>query len=341
MHFGNSQCVRCSALLGYLPSRDQLLMIPADQNPFNGSGAYLKTCANRDLIGCNWLSESSDEELCLSCRHTTKISDISDEINLVRWARLERAKRRLFYSIIKFRLPLENGPDGSSGLLRFNLLSDKIRPDGKTERIMTGHYNGRITINIAEADDAIREKNRTEMGEPYRTLIGHFRHEVGHYYWDKLISEQNVAEEFRAVFGDERRDYSKSLKTYYKNGPAANWQNSYVSAYASAHPWEDFAETWAHYFHMVGGLETAYAYRLDPQPLMANEPRLIQLEDPYHVLDVQQLIDHWIPLTVAMNAMNRSIGNHDYYPFVLAEVTLGKLKYIHDLIVANEVPFAA
>ena len=293
------------------------------------------------MIGCNWLCENKSFELCLSCRHTTKIPDISQDVSRAHWARLERAKRRLFYAIIKFKLPLESGPDGPSGFLHFELLGDEVGPDGIEKRILTGHSCGRITINIAEADDAHREKTRTEMGEPYRTLIGHLRHEVGHYYWDKLIAGKPAAESFRAAFGDERADYSEALKAHYANGPAPDWPKFYVTAYAAAHPWEDFAETWAHYFHMIAGLETAYAYGLNPQPLRVDEPRLIQIEDPYHVVDAAELIDHWIPLTVAMNAMNRAIGNHDYYPFVLTAATLDKLKFVHDLIAANEVPFAS
>ena len=113
-----------------------------------------------------------------------------------------------------------------------------------------------------------------------------------------------------------------------------------MSSYASAHPWEDFAETWAHYFHMVSALETAYAYGINPQPLRTDEPRLVQFENPYHVSDAKALIDHWIPLTVAMNAMNRAMGNRDYYPFVLTPTILGKLTFVHDLIAANEEPFS-
>jgi hypothetical protein len=264
--------------------------------------------------------------------HTTRIPNLSDDVKRGRWARLERAKRRLLYALIKFGFPLEAQPVTSKGALHFELLADEMRPDGKQKRVMTGHYNGRITINIIEADDAIREKNRIALGEPYRTLIGHFRHEVAHHYWDKLVAGTDMIDACRACFGDERQDYGEALKTYYATGAAPNWRDSFVSEYASAHPWEDFAETWAHYFHMVGGLETAYAYGLNPQPLHVGAPVLVQLEDPYHVSDVDQLIEHWIPLTVAMNAMNRSMGNSDYYPFALSPRISAKLKFVHDLI---------
>lgn len=330
VHFNNSQCITCGAVLGYLPLQDQIVIL-GDAFVARDGGQH--ACANRHLIGCNWLCEDSEQrELCLSCKHTTKIPNLSDDEKRSRWGRLERAKRRLFYSLIKFGLPLEAEPDTSKGALHFELLADEMRPDGKQKRVMTGHYNGRITININEADDAIREQNRTSLGEPYRTLIGHFRHEVAHYYWDKLIAGTDMIHACRDCFGDERQDYGDALKAYYAAGAAPNWRNSFVSEYASAHPWEDFAETWAHYFHMVGGLETAYAYGLNPQPLHIGAPVLTQLKDPYHVSDVDHLIEHWIPLTVAMNAMNRSMGNSDYYPFALTPRISAKLKFVHDLI---------
>jgi hypothetical protein len=331
IHFDNSQCMTCGSVLGYLPLQDQMLVL---DNALVASGGQA-ACANRQLIGCNWLCETSGPDgLCLSCQHTTKIPNLSDDVKRGRWGRLERAKRRLFYALIKFGFPLTAQPATSEGGLHFELLADEVHPDGKEKRVMTGHYDGRITININEADDAIREKNRTALGEPYRTLVGHFRHEVAHYYWDKLIANTDRIDACRACFGDERQDYGEALKTHYANGATPDWQNSFVSEYASAHPWEDFAETWAHYFHMVGGLETAYAYGLNPQPLHVGAPVLVQLDDPYHVSDVDQLIEHWIPLTVAMNAMNRSMGNSDYYPFALTPRIKTKLKFVHDVIEA-------
>ena len=303
---------------------------------FAGSGAG-QACKNREIIGCNWLYEGgNDDDLCLSCVHTTKIPNVSNEEKRRRWGRLERAKRRLFYALIKFDLPLSRHQDTSDGALQFELLGDETLPDGKEKRIVTGHDNGLITINIDEADDAIREKKRTALGEPYRTLIGHFRHEIAHYYWDVLIADRDIIHEFRACFGDERQDYSDALKAHYENQHTDGWQDSYVSSYARAHPWEDFAETWAHYFHMIGGLETAYAYGLSPQPRQSTAPAMVQFADPYHVSDVAQLIEHWIPLTVAMNAMNRSMGNRDYYPFVLSDKITEKLKFVHDLIEAQQ-----
>lgn len=336
IHFSNTQCVQCSSFLGYRPSTDEIILLAVGDDGFAASTADYLPCKNRQVIDCNWICEAgSGEHLCLSCVHTTKIPNLAIEQNVALWDRLERAKRRVFYAIIKFGLPLVEQVDVEESNLHFELLGDetgKVDEDGKPVRVMTGHSQGKITININEADDAIRERNRIAMGEPYRTLIGHFRHEIAHFYWDKLVANQPCLDSFRTVFGDERANYSKALKAHYKDGPKPNWQHNYVSAYAGAHPWEDFAETWAHYFHMVSGLETAYQYDIDPQPIYRDAPALTELADPYDAVDLGQLLDRWVPLTVAMNAMNRSIGNRDYYPFVLSDAIREKLRFIHDLI---------
>ena len=332
VHFDNTQCVNCLSGLAYAPLEDEWAVLGLDMP----EAWNRECCTNREAIGCNWLREIDDQSgLCVSCLHTTKIPDTSDPTKTRQWARLERAKRRLFYGLFRFGLPLAREPDGIEGSLKFEFLGDEMRPDGKNERIVTGHASGCITINIEEADDAIREKNRTALGEPYRTLIGHFRHEVAHYYWDKLIISEDLKNACRATFGDERQNYGDALKAHYANGPRQDWQQSYVSTYACAHPWEDFAETWAHYFHMIGGLETAYAYGINPKPAQVGAQHLVQFDNPYHVSDLEKLIEHWIPLTVAMNAMNRAMGLRDYYPFVWTPVISNKLKFIHDLIGAQ------
>ena len=195
------------------------------------------------------------------CRLTCVIPDLAINGNREKWYRLEVAKRRLIYSLRRLGLR----PFGTSaGMdLRFEFLADSPEPNGP--KVLTGHNEGRITINIAEADDAKARERRLTMHEPYRTLLGHFRHEIGHYYWDRLITESDLIEPFRELFGDERQDYALALK-HYQQGPSADWQNYYVSAYASTHPWEDWAETWAHYLHMTDALETAAASGLWLRP---------------------------------------------------------------------------
>jgi len=195
------------------------------------------------------------------------------------------------------------------------------------------HLDGVITINLAEADDVKREKQRGEMDEPYRTLLGHFRHEIAHYYWDRLVRDHASINEFRNVFGDERADYGNALKRHHLEGPPQDWSVSFVSAYASSHPWEDFAKTWAHYFHIVDTLETARAFGVRTRPRATSTEVLDAMVDfdPY-AADIDRLIDAWLPLTFAFNSINRSMGLGDLYPFFLGAPTMLKFTYIQHKI---------
>jgi hypothetical protein len=199
---------------------------------------------------------------------------------------------------------------------------------------MTGHANGLITINLAEADDSERERQRRQMGEPYRTLLGHFRHEIAHYYWDRLVANTPAIGEFRDIFGDEQQDYGEALQRHYAGGPPGNWPENFVSAYASMHPWEDFAETWAHYFHMVDTLETAAAFGLRVRPKVSPDLATVIDFDP-HSATMERIIDAWLPLAFASNSINRSMGLPDLYPFVLTPPVIVKLTYIHERIRAS------
>lgn len=336
VHFRNTECVTCGSALGYAAAWDRIFDTASGALLWNDGAAVYRACANRQAISCNWLVEDTPgETLCRSCRHTLLIPDLSLDENRDHWASLEEAKRRLFYSLQKFGLEagdLQTAPDTA---LRFEFKADTLSVDGDTERVLTGHANGLVTINVAEADDPTREKFRKAMGEPYRTLIGHFRHEVGHYYWDHLVRDTSQLEACRAIFGDERQDYGEALKRHYRQGARAGWEQSHVSTYACAHPWEDFAETWAHYFHIVDALETAAWYGLDghsPDPEFNRTPGGWSDAGPYGAQEFRPLMDAWVPLTVAMNAMNRSIGLQDFYPFVLTDAILAKLEFIHGLI---------
>jgi hypothetical protein len=216
------------------------------------------------------------------------------------------------------------------GGLAFDFL---VSPPPGEPLVMTGHERGLITINLAEADDSERERQRREMGEPYRTLLGHFRHEVAHYYWDRLVKDTPALDEFRRLFGDERQDYAAALSKHYADGPPNNWVEQFVTAYASVHPWEDFAETWAHYFHMVDTLETANAFGLRVRPKVGKGANLATTVDfDPHSAAMDRIIDSWLPLTFAVNSLNRSMGIPDLYPFVLAPAVIVKLSFIHDRI---------
>ncbi|MFN7008603.1 MAG: putative zinc-binding metallopeptidase [Allorhizobium sp.] len=334
VHFDNDGCLSCGLRLAYRPSRfDMVALQPAGalfDDPAD-PGLLLVPCANAGVGGCNWLVEDGHASgLCLACRHNLTIPDLSRPENAENWRRIELAKRYLIYSLMRFGLPLVTRSDDPENGLGFRFLADE---DEAGPPVLTGHADGLITLNIAEASDAEREARRVSLGEPFRTLIGHFRHEVGHYYWDRLVRDRNDEERFRAIFGDEREDYGEALKRYYAAGPAPGWEQSHVSAYAASHPWEDFAETWAHYFHIVDALDTADAFGLRTHPeTEAAELALTQTFDSYRAVNAQVLCDAWVPLTIAINSINRSMGQRDLYPFVLSAPVLGKLQYIHDIV---------
>jgi len=243
---------------------------------------------------------------------------------------METAKHRLFYSLLRLKLPLESRAEDPEHGLAFDFLADP--PQTHASEVMTGHSNGLITLALKEADDVTREKVRTEMGEPYRALLGHFRHEIGHYFWDRLVAEDApVLERFRALFGDDRQDYDEALKKYYAEGAPPGWQDNYISMYATAHPWEDFAETWAHYLHIVDTLETAAAFGLKVKPRRAKGELAAAIDfDPYKA-DMDRLIDTWLPVEFATNNLNRSMGLADLYPFLLSPGVIEKLTFVHDL----------
>lgn len=334
LYFENTVCEKCGHRLGYLPDIGQLSAVePEGRNwiALANPVTRYRFCANWEQNACNWMVYAeAGEPYCLTCRHNRTIPDISIPENHRKWQRIEEAKRRLFYSLVKLQLPMPTAASRDPEPLVFDFLTDSQNGP----KVMTGHDNGVITISLSEADDTTREAERASMGELYRTLLGHFRHEVGHYYWDKIVRDGGEVENFRAVFGDERIDYGDALSRHYHQGPPAEWQENYVSAYAAMHPWEDWAETWAHYMHIVDTLEMAEAFGIKIDPAIANDPAL-QTEisfDPYRVANVGTLVETWLPLTYAVNCLNRSMGQPDLYPFVIPQMVIDKMSYIHKLI---------
>ncbi len=336
LFFENNVCERCGHELGFCSTKMSLLTLEREGDilrPLGGGSSYV-CCANAAHGVCNWLVPvpvESPEGLCTACQHNQTIPDLSIDENLRNWRAMEAAKHRLFYTLLRLNLPLADISSNPEQGLAFDFLAD---PPGSGPRILTGHDEGLITINLAEADDALRERFRNEMGEPYRTLLGHFRHEVGHYYWNVLVRDAGRRLACRAVFGDDSLDYGAALKLHYEQGPPPGWEEHYISAYATMHPWEDFAETWAHYLHIADTLETASAFGLRIHPRRTDE-ELLHADidfDPYKATDIGQLIEAWLPLTFAMNAINRSMGHADMYPFVLSQPVVRKLSFIHDLV---------
>jgi hypothetical protein len=343
--FENNLCLACGHLLAYLPDRGDMaaLLQRTDgvwQVRFGAvhDGEY-RLCGNyTDYDICNWaVPASSAERLCQSCQLTTVIPNLDQPGSTQAWYRLESAKRRLVYTLLALRLPVSPKSEANNTGLAFEFLKDSTKPNGDRNRVSTGHDDGLITINVAEADDVQRERQRAAQNEPYRTLLGHFRHESGHYYWDRLVEHSNRLPAFREVFGDERESYADAMKRHYESGPPPNWQHNFVSAYATMHPWEDWAETWAHFLHIVDTLETATSAGLRLQPLRGDEPSLAATSslEVRNVLDFDKLIDEWLPLTYVMNNLSRGLGLSDAYPFVLSAAAIRKLRFVSDTVMGS------
>ena len=334
LYFENTRCESCGLWLGYLPAKATVTALEEGEDGLRAMAdatSRVRYCANAQHGVCNWLVAADGRgQFCAACRHNRTIPDLTLVENAANWRKIEVAKHRLFYTLLKLRLPLSTRDEDPEGGLAFDFLAP---PLPNSAPVMTGHKGGQITISLAEADDSERERQRREMAEPYRTLLGHFRHEVAHYYWDRLVKDTPALDEFRRLFGDERQDYAAALSKHYADGPPNNWVEQFVTAYASVHPWEDFAETWAHYFHMVDTLETANAFGLRVRPKVGKGANLATTVDfDPHTATMDRIIDSWLPLTFAVNSLNRSMGIPDLYPFVLAPAVIVKLSFIHDRI---------
>jgi hypothetical protein len=320
--FDNSRCLQCGLELGFLPDQRCLAPLkPAADGYATAFGEY-RMCENYSEQGvCNWMvPRAESERFCEACRLNNVIPDLSSDENKRLWSEVERAKRRLVFGLKQLGLPLvSKGVDAERGIA-FDIKSGS--------RVLTGHSEGLITLNLAEADDVTREKVKASMNERYRTLLGHFRHEVGHYYWERLIASGPFEVEFRVLFGDERENYSEALQRHYASPPQPDWNDAYISAYASAHPWEDWAETFAHYLHIADTLETAEQFGFASLPKGATAS----------CADFDLLLTEWIELSVALNALNRSMGMPDAYPFAIAERVKAKLSLVHRAIHADLVP---
>jgi len=331
--FENVACERCGAALGFVP--DELTMgafEPRADGPWQRlreGAAPRQPCRNYvQAQACNWMLPAGDavSPYCLSCRTTEIVPALDKAENQAAWARIELAKRRVVYSLLVLRLPVRSRTEDPAHGLSFRFL-EELTP---AQPVTTGHDNGVITLNIEEADDARREAVRHQLHEPYRTLVGHFRHETGHYYWDRLVDGTPWLERFRALFGDERADYAQALQAHYE-APRTDWPERFVSAYASSHPWEDWAECWAHYLHILDGLETAAAWGLKlaspggppvtAKPLEARAGSF-----------AAALVERWLPISRFVNAMSRSLGLVDGYPFVIPPPVVEKLDFVHQVV---------
>lgn len=318
LFFENDVCVACGRTLGFDPAVLDLEALTAEQpGPLfrTARGDLVRLCDNRvGHAGCNWLLSAADSEgLCRSCRLTEIIPGLHRPGNIELWRKIEAAKRRLVYSILTLGLPL--GGRGEGGL-RFRILEDRRRnPDVEEDFVATGHWEGVVTVNLAEADDVARTEAQTELMERYRTLLGHLRHEAGHYYFGHLTKDPDALLEVRRLFGDEREPYDAALRRYYQQGPDPDWAQRYLGPYASAHPQEDFAETFAHYLHIIDALETAVAGGFGPGEGVSTD-----------------WLGRWMDLSITLNELNRSLGTEDPYPFVLTTPVMEKLSLMDRLV---------
>jgi hypothetical protein len=350
LYFENSICENCKHSLGFIAEDLNLFTLDGGDNgnySLYGNGKSLlgrifgdkkpqfKYCKNHEFNVCNWLiAADSSNGYCRACELNHIVPNLANPEHVRQWGLIEVAKHRLIYSLLQMKLPLVSKFQDISKGLSLNFLTE----EDAVQKVMTGHENGLITLNVSEADDDKRELSRKQMNEPYRTLLGHFRHEIGHYYWDRLIDNSAFIDEYRQIFGDERQDYDQALQRHYSQGVPADWNLNFISEYASTHPWEDWAETWAHYLHIMDTLETADAFGISVAPRIASKSdhaNTVIKATPYQQPDFQQLLDMWLPLTFAMNSLNRSMGNHDLYPFVIQPKVVAKLSFIHKVCYAS------
>ena len=364
--FGNSQCLACHTPLGYDSDAHKLLPLEPVGDDRNapvvarpgapvmllsetgwwrayaapaGAQRY-RRCSNLDTpAACNWLvaaneSRAGEPALCRCCRLTRTLPVLSLPESGSWWNRIEMAKRRLVASLIGLRLPVLSKSEDPKRGLAFDIL--RAEP-GQTP-IVTGHADGVITLDLEDADDSWREQRCMALAEPYRTLLGHLRYESGHYYWQRLVANTAWLTSFRAVFGDERQDYSAALQRHSRQGAVPGWSQCFVSAYASSHPREDWAETWAHYLHLVDTLETARSCGLHGAHVEPSYERsgLDVLADAGTPLAAEflLLINRWIELTGVLNELSRSMGVPDFHPFVLSAPAVRKLYLVHRVIAA-------
>ncbi len=312
LFFENSVCVTCGTAVGYSREQGTMVAVSSDR----------PICANLNRCGCNWIADpASTAGLCLSCTLTRTRPADGDTVGLGQYWVAEAAKRRLIFGLDELQLPIKVS-DGSVGLA-FDLLSSA---QGK---IITGYQNGIITLDLAESNDAHREALRESMDEPYRTVLGHFRHEIGHYYCEVLALSIHRREEFRALFGDETTSYEEALQRHYSTGSAQGRHDRYISAYATMHPLEDFAEVFGHFLHIADTLQTAQEFGL-----IADEEHPDLLQAPM----AEVIARTWLPLTKALNQINRSMGRADLYPFILAQPVIVKLAFVADLVAHAELP---
>ncbi|MBH03210.1 MAG: hypothetical protein CMP08_03670 [Xanthomonadales bacterium] len=272
-------------------------------------------CANRERIGCNWIAPE-EGAFCRACAMTALAPDPSLDNAISDWAATELAKRWVIDNLGRWQW---FRPEDPGTRPTFHMLAE-----ANDEPAPMGHGGGVVTISVSEADPVVRTKRRQALGEPYRTMIGHMRHEIAHMLWWRLALRQDFLDAFRDVFGDERDDYVEALGRHYQNGPPADWASRFISTYASAHPHEDWAETASHLLHLTDITDSFVASGL-------SSPHLPHAQwNPYAEVDTARLIRVGAAIAAGINHVNRSMGHADLYPFMLSEPVNRKLAFVHE-----------
>ena len=325
LFFESSRCLACGLDVGYEPGLGVIRRLDKK----------FRLCANGQRhAACNWLVPAgSGEAFCVSCRLNRTIPDLGNALNRHHWSLMEAAKRRLLHTLIGFQISLPTLAEDPLNGLAFDIVSTTLDPAATT-----GHLSGVITVSLEEADDTWRQINRQQLGEASRTLLGHFRHESGHYLWYRCLSRLDWDHPwrmaFREVFGNEALPYSEGLARHYQYGPPSDWQQNYISAYSASHPWEDWAESWAHYLQMVDGIETCEQLSIRAEPAAA-QPGIIPLPDVLGTRSAAEdasfhaLLQRWISLVTTLNEISRSFGAPFLYPYVISPAVARKLRLVH------------
>lgn len=320
--FENSLCLSCGNAIGFDPVQREFAVLGPDG--VTTLAPARQVCANQHVAGCNWLVPVEGPPLCRSCS-LTRTRPADGDPALVAFAEAEAAKRRLVVELVDLGLPISDRTEDPQRGLTFDLLSSAQQP------VITGHDEGVITLDLAEGDDVHREQLRVSMDEPYRTLLGHFRHETGHYYFIVLAESGPARQEFEQLFGDPDADYQAAIDRHYSQGAPQGWEQNYVSSYATMHPAEDWAETFAHYLHIRDTIDTAAAFGFAPAGATATQPLAGNA-------GFDRMIALWLPLVWSLNMINRSMGHKDLYPFVLPPAVLEKMRLVHRLVAASNAP---
>jgi hypothetical protein len=346
LFFDNLRCLGCGAEVAYDPGRRMLGPLEREAGGLwvfreddRALAPRFRFCGLRtEAAACNWLMPAHEDAFeCLACRTTRTIPNLSRPRNAQRLKDLESAKRHVLFNLQHVGLSVLSLADDPERGIAFDFLETL---EGEPP-VMTGHASGVITLNVEEADVDYRERNRESLAEPYRTLIGHLRHEIGHFYWDRLVLEGPWLRPFRVLFGDERADYGAALQRHYERGAPPDWRQRFISAYAASHPWEDWAESWAHYLHLRSTLQTVASYKLDTTQVPLNITpfgfdALHGYAPPTAAASFLGWMNAWVVLTTVLNETARSMGQPDIYPFVMNKPAVTKLHFVHRVITGDD-----